>query len=370
MGPETGTNGVDWFERIAGFVEGPYHWTQERLHVEDGHLIAQRDGSRHRIGRFEMISLAALREMSSHTGRSDVQVRPVIGDARALHADAANAGATFQVASQFNALEMIGPDITPEHGVTRYAIDRTQGPACAMAAGAGTIWRNYLIPVAGRQGQSADHQLNGLSALGNALSEALGMSVSALWSMRNGYALCTAEGLTAIAHLLKASDETHRDWLRSLVCVGWHRDVDVTDLPPTLRHQVTQVYCAALPVAYSRVPAPLWEPFARLILEAAYEATLRAASISSANGGTNRVLLTGLGAGAFGNEPTWIADALDHALGKVEGSGLEVLLVGYQGIPMHFQRHHRQPIRQASNGRSGGIPILQNRVDYWCRPHV
>ncbi len=92
-------NGVDWFERIAGFVEGPYHWTQERLHVEDGHLISQRDGSRHRIGRFEMISLAALREMSSHTGRSDVQVRPVIGDARALHADATNAGATFQVAT-------------------------------------------------------------------------------------------------------------------------------------------------------------------------------------------------------------------------------------------------------------------------------
>ncbi len=341
MGHAPGKQNMDWFERITGFVEGPYRWTQEHLCVEDGHLISQSDGSRHRIGRFEMISLGALRDMSARSCGSISLVRPVVGNARTLHCDAENAGATFQVASQFNALEMIGPDITPEHGVTRYAVDRTQGPACAMAAGAGTIWRNYLVPVAGGYGQTEERQLNSLGALGNALSEALGMPVSALWSMRNGYALCTAEGLRAIAQLLSVSDDAHRDWLRGLVCVGWHRDVDVTDLPPTSRHQVSQVYCAALPVAYSRVPTPAWEPFARLILEASYEATLRAASIHAASGGSNRVLLTGLGAGAFGNEPNWIADALDHALARVASAGLEVLLVGYQGIPAHFQRYHR-----------------------------
>ena len=47
-------------------------------------------------------------------------------------------GALFQVASQFNALEMISPTVTPEEGATRYEHDRTQGPACAMAAGAAT----------------------------------------------------------------------------------------------------------------------------------------------------------------------------------------------------------------------------------------
>jgi hypothetical protein len=63
--------------------------------------------------------------------------------------------ALFQVASQFNALEMVAPNITPEDGVTRYQHDRTQGPACAIAAGAATIYRNYFVPVAGGIGQTA-----------------------------------------------------------------------------------------------------------------------------------------------------------------------------------------------------------------------
>jgi hypothetical protein len=45
-------------------------------------------------------------------------------------------GALFQVASQFDALEMTGANVTPEDGVTRYQHDHTQGPACAIAAGA------------------------------------------------------------------------------------------------------------------------------------------------------------------------------------------------------------------------------------------
>ncbi|MCB1263648.1 MAG: hypothetical protein KDB56_03485 [Mycobacterium sp.] len=43
---------------------------------------------------------------------------------------------------------MVCERITPERGLARYAGDPTQGPACAMAAGAATIHRNYLVPVA------------------------------------------------------------------------------------------------------------------------------------------------------------------------------------------------------------------------------
>lgn len=38
-----------------------------------------------------------------------------------------NAGAVFQVASQFNCLEMVGPGSRPEDGVTIYSKDHTQG---------------------------------------------------------------------------------------------------------------------------------------------------------------------------------------------------------------------------------------------------
>ena len=66
-----------------------------------------------------------------------------------MHRAPENAGTLFQVASQFNLLEMVSPTVTPEDGVTRYQHDRTQGPACAISAGAATIYRNYFAPVGG-----------------------------------------------------------------------------------------------------------------------------------------------------------------------------------------------------------------------------
>jgi hypothetical protein len=72
-----------------------------------------------------------------------------------------------------------------------------------------------------------------------------------------------------------------------------------------------------------------WEPFARLILEAAYEATLLAALDNAKRGGSNIVLLTQLGGGAFGNADTWISDAMSHALSHVAARDLDVRLVSY-----------------------------------------
>jgi hypothetical protein len=122
-----------------------------------------------------------------------------------------NAGALFQVASQFNLLEMISPEVTPEDGVTRYRNDPTQGPACAIAAGAATIYRNYFAPIGGGYGQTATRQFDGLADLGAALAAALNKPVEALWRMSNGYALCTRAGLDAIAaHLLQLKTRPDR----------------------------------------------------------------------------------------------------------------------------------------------------------------
>jgi hypothetical protein len=60
----------------------------------------------------------------------------------------------------------------PEDGVTRYQDDHTHGPACAIAAGAATIHRNYFVPVGGARGQTKDRQLDGLADLGSSLSAA------------------------------------------------------------------------------------------------------------------------------------------------------------------------------------------------------
>jgi hypothetical protein len=92
---------------------------------------------------------------------------------------------------------------------------------------------------------------------------------------------------------------------------------------------VSQAYCSALPVSYSSHPAELWEPFARFILEGAYEATLRAAHLNAEQTGNNTVYLTLLGGGAFGNETDWILDSLERVLHVCTPLELDVAVVSY-----------------------------------------
>lgn len=312
-----------WFGRLVGFEEsvGPDE-VRRRLRVEDGALASDYTPRRPLIGNTEVPSLAELRRRAAGGGAARTStVRSVRGEARALHADPAFAGALFQVASQFNLLEMPSPGVTPDEGVTGYEHDHTQGPACALAVGAATIYRNYLLPVAGQPGQTRDRQVDTIADLGAALAEATGLPVARLWDWRNGYVLCTAEGLAAISSHLATLGEAGLDRLRSLLRIGVVTSAETTD--PGAGHLVSQAYCSALPVAYSAHPRhPGWPPLARLVLEATYEATLLAAR---ANPDSDTVLLTRVGGGVFGNEPAWIEAAIERALRLVPG--LDVVLV-------------------------------------------
>jgi hypothetical protein len=222
---------------------------------------------------------------------------------------------------------MVSPEVTPEEGVSRYAQDPTQGPACAIAAGAATIYRNYLMPVGEGTGQTRERQIDTLADLGAALASATGLAVNELWAMRNGYALCKPAGLQAIDRHLATLDDAGRDALRRRLRIGWHRDVEVTDAPGSARPRVSQAFCSALPVAYSGIPSLRWERFARLVLEAAYESTLLAGALNAARGASDVVLLTRVGGGAFGNEGTWIDESIAWALQRVQHLRLDVRVI-------------------------------------------
>ncbi len=325
---------MNWFERLTGFKEANFADAQARLEVDGPMLRSKVNGKTYSIGSFEMASLADLRAQvaagSGPAGRLRVSI--VQGDVRRMHQAPEYAGAVFQVASQFNALEMVGPDVTPEHGVTRYEHDSTQGPRCAMAAGAATIFRNYFVPVGDQTGQTATRQLDGIADLGAALSEALGRPVADLWDMRNGYCLAIREGLDLIAEHLRGLAPQQIDALAGKLRIGLHQDVEVTDAPTSLGPIVSQAFCSALPVAYSRVPARHWQPFAQLVLDGAYQSTLLAAVLNARRGASNIVLLTLLGGGAFGNDDAWIHTAIRRAAAKVQAFDLDVRLVSY-GAP-------------------------------------
>lgn len=335
---------MDWFERLTGFAETSYEGTCSQLEVQGTQLRSRVNGKSYGIGTLELVSLGELRQRVQDAGAlpGRLKVRAVSGDVRRLHQASEYAGALFQVASQFNLLEMVSPSVTPEQGVTRYEGDPTQGPACAIAAGAATIYRNYFAPVAGGMGQTAGRQLDALADLGAALQEAIGKAldkpVGPFWEMRNGYALGTRAGLEAITAHLASITQDDMDALRNRLRIGVHSDVEVTDAggrsnPDGHRGPlVSQAFCSALPVAYSRVPEVLWRAFACLVLEAAYEATLWA-GVLNARHGSPVVLLTRLGGGAFGNADGWIHEAMRRALEKAAGFGLDVRLVSHGAPP-------------------------------------
>ena len=324
----------DWFEELMGFREEDYPRTQSRLTVEGDQLTSTVNGKRYGIGTLTMPTLEELRDRVEVPAGPRTTVRCVVADVAALHSEPELTGALFQVASQFNLLEMISPNVGPEDGVARYTGDHTQGPACAVAAGAATIYRNYCVPIGSEAGQTKDRFLDGLAQVGESLSRHLDMPVEELWAMRNGYALCTPEGLDAINQRLLAGDEELRQELRGKLAIGLHRNVEVTRVQGLSPH-VSQVFCSALPVAYSPLPSSQWEPFARLVLEAAYEETLLAA-VEDAD--TTTVLLTRLGGNAFGNDDQWIDDAMVRALGIVERAGLDIRLVSYGRVHPAMQR--------------------------------
>jgi hypothetical protein len=243
----------------------------------------------------------------------------VVADAQSLAADPASAAATFQVASQFNMLEMVGPHVTPEHGVDVYEHDHTQGPASAIACGAGTIYRNYLVPVDGGIGQTATRQLNGLADLAAALDVDV--------EVRNGYALPTEWQLRHIDDRLEGADEVTRDRLMGNLRIGiqWNTEVTIGDAG----HSVTQVYCSALPLAYTSHAIPMWERFARLVLDAAYEATFAVAVTNAEETGNENLFLTLLGGGAFGNPVEWILDSIRRAMRLYTAESLDVHVVSF-----------------------------------------
>jgi hypothetical protein len=321
---------MDWFEHLTGFREGGYAETKARLRSEAGRLISDVNGRSYHVGEFEVVSLAELRARAqTATSGGRLKVSLVRGDVRRLHAAHENGGALFQVASQFNMLEMIGPHVAPEDGVTRYENDPTQGPACAIAAGAATIFRNYFAPVGNDDGQTAQRQLDGLADLGVRLSALTGRPVEQLWRMQNGYAMGIASGIQAIGDALSACTDAELDDLRGALRIGLQWDAEVTGASAPANHCVSQAFCSALPVSYCGLPSPLWDPFARLVLEAAYEATLHAGRVNMARRGSATVFLTALGGGAFGNDDAWIDAALDRALQRFRDTPLDVRLVSH-----------------------------------------
>ncbi len=328
----------DWFHSLFGFSERSAGDVQAKLELHGTQLRSLVNDKRYECGILETPTLSELRKRYRETPSIAglVQLSEWVGDVRQRLIDPASADATFQVASQFNLLEMIGPHVSPEQGITIYENDRTQGPACAIACGAGTVYRNYFVDLSSGRGQTQERQIDCLADFG----ATVGNTKQRFWRMQNGYLLTNRDSMMDLnSHLAELNSE-QLDELRGTVRIGIQRHTQVT--ANDCQHCVTQVYASAVPVSYNPVSTELFEPLSRLVLEAAYEATLLAALTDQVNR-HRPIYLTLLGGGAFGNELSWIVDAIERSLRLFADQTLSICFVSY-GRSMHdvqalIQRH-------------------------------
>ena len=170
-------NELDWFQLAFGFKEDPsllYENDNKYISVDyNGHdkqpncsdvgstsidncptLTSKITNEVFQCGIFSTTSLAQLRERNTSRlsydadtnteNNSILKLSVEVGDAASLHEK--YPFSTIQVASQLNCLEFMSQTGNPENGVTNYAYDHTQGPACCLCTAPAIVYRNYYHP--------------------------------------------------------------------------------------------------------------------------------------------------------------------------------------------------------------------------------
>jgi hypothetical protein len=229
----------------------------------------------------------------------------------------ASQGTLFQVASQFNCLEAPEACVVP---VRRYLSDPTQGPRAAVSAFPGTLLRHFAAPGPGgvRFVQTEERQLD---LLADALPPEVGR-------VRCGY--LEWGGLADPARAAAALEERF-DQIR----VGAHDEVEVVlgyawDGAVDPGRRLAQV-CTSTLAGGGYSPGlrdeeqPLATALCRQLLRAANLGTLLAALAL----GKQRVVLTLIGGGVFGNPHALIWETICWAVDQVIALGagpLEVVV--------------------------------------------
>ena len=366
---------TDMLSSIALLFSNPTKKT-----VEKHTLICEVDGlkeefKRQYIGMFDRPTLAELNNCINSKEYADyfktLETRNIGGgltfnhiitsDVALLHCEPSNAGAVFQVASQFNCLEMFNNGYTPNMGVTIYSDDPTQGPACAMACPAALVYRNYFV----KHTKNGDHyngqcvqQIDNLEDIG----KLLGNTTNQLWNMQNGYVII--DNVANLEQVSNAITTYTSDSVRDALRVGVHWSTSVVDntAKKLMEHRVCQVYASALPVSttYNTEISDInrWTDFAKCILDGSYMATLCIAALIALKSQKRiKCYLTLIGGGAFGNKPEWIINAIQNALDEYAVYPIDVKLVHFNII----SKKYKAEIQERENPIQSPIASLHEK---------
>ena len=342
---------TNWFQSVFGFTECE-SYSKNKAHFDvivppeggegESVLVSKANGQSFVIGAFSIPTVAELRQQLKDLAAVNTNVTNgmtfshVHGDVRSMIRDPKSEGNVFQVASQFNCLEMVGPGVSPDRGISIYAHDPTQGPACALACPAATAFRNYIAPDGKGQGGAGErNQINTMRAVETLLDN----SRRHFWTMSNGYLLpSSTSSMSKLSELLQSRESELARSLVASVAAGVHWGTEVNTAS---KHRVAQVFASAVPVAYAKsTKSEDWALLASLVLEAAFEAAILVGAVLARKQGRRvSVFLTSVGGGAFGNRIEWIVDAIQLALVNYASEPIDVKLVHYgQVVPALMKR--------------------------------
>lgn len=291
----------------------------------DGYATLRAGDVVYAAGRFTTPTIRELKEAVAAAAAGEGRVRlfvlegtSPVTDIGALQAFAPQ-GALFQVASQFNCLEAPDACIVP---VADYLHDPTQGPRAAVSCFPGALLRHYAAPRpdGSRFVQTEDgEQLNLLEAV----------CAPGVARVENGYLM--DQNIDDPSTFLRWLDE-RADELR----VGLHCGVEVVlgyawdgGVPEAPDLRIAQVFTSTLAGGgYSRGRLdPAW-------FQAVCERLQRAAQLGTLLGaaaaGAERVVLTLIGGGVFGNSIPMIFRSICEAVDEAQrlGARLDVVVNG------------------------------------------
>lgn len=287
-------------------------------------------GKVYKAGKLVLPTLASLRERTKVCASATPGTLSVLCgvndlskvDVGYLQAQPENRNAVFQVASNFNGLELLNMyDDRAMTEVGHYIHDRTQGPFASISAAPGLLMRHYYpfchpdLPVSKWRQQYDGPQIQLLE--------------NTPFKVVNGY-------------ISLNSDDLGKPFTEDSIKVCSHREIQVTfgavrgsehALVEDPNQTVDQVFTATADLMgtnrhlFAQSSGEV-ETLVKRLLLAAYEGTLR----SALDAGRSRVYLTLIGGGVFANPPRWIVDTILSQVPLIVDSGLTVLVNTYRGI--------------------------------------
>lgn len=232
---------------------------------------------------------------------------------------------------------MVSPRIEPKHGITGYANDMTQGPVCAMACPAATLFRNYFAGAKPGKGQDKNQLDNAAD-----IAKVVGNRKHNYWTMKNGYLLpVRPNSFRGLNERFERKEEVIVDGksislseaISLHLRVGVHWNTETARQGKREPHRVCQVFSSAVPLSYTNMPSKDFKWLGAAILNGTYEATLAVGAILAAQRRQRvTVYWTCVGGGAFGNPHSWIAHAMLRSLDRWSHAPIDVKLVHFRRV--------------------------------------